>query len=42
MIRVMICEDVKEVREGLKFLLEMDEEIEVISVAESAKELFSY
>lgn len=41
MIRVMICEDVKEVREGLKFLLEMDEEIEVISVAESAKELFS-
>lgn len=41
MIKVMICEDIKEVREGLKFLLEMDEEIEVVSTTGKAEELFS-
>ena len=41
MIKVMICEDIKEVREGLKFLLEMDEEIEVVSTTGKAEDLFS-
>jgi DNA-binding NarL/FixJ family response regulator len=41
MIKVMICEDVKEVREGLKYLLNMDPEIEVLDAVPTAEKLLS-
>ncbi len=40
MIRVMICEDVEDVREGLKYLLNMDPEIEVVDAVPTAEKLF--
>lgn len=40
MITLMICEDVKDVREGLKYLLGMEEEIHVLEAVSSAEDLF--
>ncbi len=40
MIRVMICEDVQDVREGLRYLLNMDLEIEVVDAVPTAEKLF--
>ncbi|HKK66082.1 MAG TPA: response regulator transcription factor [Clostridia bacterium] len=39
MIRLMICEDVKDVREGFRYLLNMEEEIKVVAAYESAEKL---
>lgn len=39
MIRVMICEDVQDVREGLRYLLNMDLEIDVVDVVPTAEKL---
>ena len=39
MIRIMICEDVKDVREGFRYLLNMDGEIKVMDAYTSAEEL---
>ncbi|MGC9313857.1 MAG: response regulator transcription factor, partial [Sediminispirochaetaceae bacterium] len=39
MIRIMICEDVKDVREGFRYLLNMDSEIKVAAAYASAEEL---
>lgn len=39
MIRIMICEDVKDVREGFRYLLNMDDEIKVVAAYASAEEL---
>ena len=39
MIRIMICEDVKDVREGFRYLLNMDSEIKVVAAYASAEEL---
>jgi DNA-binding NarL/FixJ family response regulator len=41
MIRVMICEDVRDVREGLRYLLQMDNDIHVMAAAKNAKELYA-
>jgi len=38
-IRIMICEDVKDVREGFRYLLNMDSEIKVVAAYASAEEL---
>ncbi|HPI98365.1 MAG TPA: response regulator transcription factor [Synergistales bacterium] len=40
MITLMICEDVKDVREGLRYLLGMEEEIHVLEAVSSAEDLF--
>ena len=40
MIKLMICEDVREVRDGLKYLLGMDPDIEVVDAVPSAERLF--
>lgn len=39
MIKLMICEDIKDVREGFRYLLNMDTEIRVIEAYTSAEEL---
>ena len=39
MIRLMICEDVKDVREGFRYLLNMEDEIKVVAAYESAEKL---
>lgn len=39
MIRIMICEDVRDVREGFRYLLNMDDEIKVMAAYASAEEL---
>jgi len=39
MIRIMICEDVKDVREGFRYLLNMDNEMKVAAAYASAEEL---
>lgn len=40
MINVMICEDVRDVREGLRYLLGMEDDILVTAVVPDAEELF--
>ena len=40
-ISVVICEDVQEVREGFRYLLELDPEIRVLSVYSDAESLLS-
>jgi DNA-binding NarL/FixJ family response regulator len=40
MIKLMICEDVKEVREGLRYLLGMDPEMDILDAVPSAEKLF--
>lgn len=39
MIKLMICEDVKDVREGFRYLLNMDRDIKVVAAYPSAEEL---
>ncbi|MCF7936958.1 MAG: response regulator transcription factor [Synergistales bacterium] len=40
MISLIICEDVREVREGLRYLLDMEEDLVVRDAVPSAEELF--
>lgn len=40
MITLMICEDVKDAREGLRYLLGMEEDIHVLEAVASAEDLF--
>jgi len=39
MIRLMICEDIKDVREGFRYLLNMDDDFKVIDTYPSAEDL---
>jgi len=39
-IKLMICEDVKDVREGFRYLLNLDDEIRVVAAYSTAEELF--
>src|SRR6056297_3236204 len=39
MIRLMICEDVKDVREGFRYLLNMEEGMKVVDAYESAEQM---
>ncbi len=41
MIRIMICEDVRDVREGLRYLLQMERDIHVMAAVKNAGELFA-
>ncbi len=41
MIRLMICEDVKDVREGFRYLLNMEDGMKVIGAYESAEEMLA-
>ncbi|MBR3645821.1 MAG: response regulator transcription factor [Lachnospiraceae bacterium] len=40
MIKVLIADDIKILRQGLKAILEQDEEIEVVALAENGKQAF--
>lgn len=40
MIRIMICEDVRDVREGLRYLLQMEKDIHVMAAVKDAGELY--